>query len=40
MTDKRKELIERINKDIFLHILEYKKVYSREVTLQNKVIKV
>lgn len=40
MTDKRKELIERIDKDIFLHILEYKKVYSREVTLQNKVIKV
>lgn len=40
MLDKRDELINRINKELFLHSLEYKKTYSKEVNLQNKVIKV
>ena len=40
MLDKRDELINRIDKELFLHPLEYKKAYSKEVNLQNKVIKV
>lgn len=40
MRNKRKELVNKIDKELFLHAIEYKKTYSREVNLQNKVIKV
>lgn len=40
MLEKKDELINRIDKELFLHPLEYKKTYSKEVNLQNKVIKV
>lgn len=40
MTRKRKELIDRIDKQLALHYEEYTKTYSKESDLQNKVIKV
>lgn len=40
MTRKRRELIDRIDKQLALHYEEYIKTYSKESDLQNKVIKV
>lgn len=40
MTRKRRELIDRIDKQLALHYEEYTKTYSKESDLQNKVIKV